>query len=125
MLPGRIHRVFYEELVADAETQIRRLLEYLGLPFEESCLHFHKSDRAVLTPSAEQVRQPIYTDALEHWRNYEKWLKPLKVALGDVLDCYLRVPDFKTTLQHPATQWGLSGSYRFVGGVPRIALDTR
>jgi tetratricopeptide (TPR) repeat protein len=124
-LPGRIHRVFYEELVADAETQVRRLLEYLGLPFEESCRHFHKSDRAVLTPSAEQVRQPIYTDALEHWRNYEKWLEPLKAALGDVLDCYPGVPKFRPTQQRSETQWGLSGSYRFVSGVSRARLDTR
>ncbi|MFL6689624.1 MAG: tetratricopeptide repeat-containing sulfotransferase family protein [Alphaproteobacteria bacterium] len=125
VLPGRIHRVFYEDLVADAETQIRRVLDYLGLPFEESCLHFHKTDRAVLTPSAEQVRQPIYTDALEHWRNYEKWLGPLKAALGDVLDCYPGVPEFRPTAQPPETQWGISGSYRVISGVPRARLDTR
>jgi len=125
VLPGRIHRVFYEELVTDAETQIRRVLDYLGLPFEESCLRFHKTDRAVLTPSAEQVRQPIYTDAVEHWRNYAKWLGPLKAALGDVLDCYPGVPEFRPTSQPSQTQWGISGNYRIVSGVPPAGLGTR
>jgi hypothetical protein len=80
-LPGRIHYVSYERLVEDTETEIRRLLEYCGLPFEEGCLRFWETDRAVVTPSAEQVRTPIFKDAMQQWRNYEPWLGPLKAAL--------------------------------------------
>jgi tetratricopeptide (TPR) repeat protein len=94
VLPGKVHRVFYENLVTNPEAEIRGLLNYLGLPFEESCLQFHKTDRAVTTISSEQVRSPIYRDALEEWRHYEPWLGPLKAALGPVLDAYPAVPDF-------------------------------
>lgn len=83
VLPGRIHFVQYEHLVEDTEGEIRRMLEYCGLPFEEGCLRFWETDRAVVTPSAEQVRRPIYRDALEHWRNFEPWLGPLKEALSE------------------------------------------
>jgi tetratricopeptide (TPR) repeat protein len=82
VLPGRIHFVQYERLVEDTEGEIRRMLEYCGLPFEEGCLRFWESDRAVATPSAEQVRRPIYRDAVEQWRNFEPWLGPLKEALS-------------------------------------------
>jgi len=82
VLPGRVHRVQYEELVADPETNVRRLLDYCGLPFEENCLRFYENARAVHTPSSQQVRQPIYSDAVDFWRNYEPWLGPLKAALG-------------------------------------------
>jgi tetratricopeptide (TPR) repeat protein len=88
VLPGRIHRVQYEHMVADSETEIRRLLDYCGLPFEEQCLRYYETDRAVRTPSAEQVRQPIYQEALEQWRNYEHHLEPLKRALGPLLERY-------------------------------------
>ncbi len=81
VLPGRIHFVQYERLVEDTETEIRRLLDYCGLPFEEGCLRFWETDRAVSTPSAEQVRRPIFRDALQQWRNFEPWLGPLKQAL--------------------------------------------
>jgi hypothetical protein len=94
VLPGGVHRLIYEDLIADPETQIRRLFEYLELPFEDSSLQFHKNDRAVSTVSAEQVRQPLHRDALEYWRNFEPWLGPLKAALGPVLKCYPAVPDF-------------------------------
>jgi len=87
-LPGKVLRVQYEEMVADTETQVRRMLAHCGLEFEESCLQFHKTDRAVRTASSEQVRQPIYKAALEHWRNYETHLDELKEALGPVLDRY-------------------------------------
>jgi tetratricopeptide (TPR) repeat protein len=82
VLPGRVHRVQYEEMVSDTETQIRALLEYCGLDFEEQCLRFYETERAVRTPSSEQVRKPIYTQGLEQWRNYEEHLGPLKDALG-------------------------------------------
>ena len=91
-LPGRVHRVIYERLVADTETEVRRLLAYLGLPFDPSCLRFFDNRRAVDTPSSEQVRQPIFTDALEQWRHFEPWLGPLKAALGPALDAYPAAP---------------------------------
>lgn len=94
VLPGRIYRVFYEELVRSPETEIHRLLEHLGLPFEQSCLDFHKSSRAMDSASSEQVRRPLYHDALEQWRPYETWLGPLKTALGPVLEAYPGVPGF-------------------------------
>jgi tetratricopeptide (TPR) repeat protein len=87
-LPGKVLKVQYEEMVADTENQVRRMLDHCGLEFEESCLQFHKTDRAVRTASSEQVRQPIYKGALEHWRNYETHLDELKEALGPVLDRY-------------------------------------
>ena len=92
-LPGRIHRVTYESMVNDTETEVRRLLAYCGLPFEEQCLRFFENSRPVRTASSEQVRQPIYRDGVEHWRHYEPWLDPLKAALGPVLDCYPAVPE--------------------------------
>jgi tetratricopeptide (TPR) repeat protein len=82
VMPGRIHFVQYERLVEDTETEIRRLLDYCGLPFEENCLRFWETKRAISTPSAEQVRRPIFRDALEQWRNFEPWLGPLKEALS-------------------------------------------
>ena len=88
VLPGRVHRVQYEEMVADTEKQIRALLDYCGLPFEDACLRFYETKRAIRTPSAEQVRQPIYTQGLEQWRHYEQHLGPLKEALGPVLERY-------------------------------------
>jgi tetratricopeptide (TPR) repeat protein len=88
MLPGRVHRVHYENMVADTEHQIRALLDYCGLPFEEQCLRFYETERAIRTPSAEQVRQPIYTQGLEQWRHFEAHLGPLKEALGPVLERY-------------------------------------
>lgn len=82
VLPGRVHRVEYEEMVIDTETQIRALLDYCGLDFEEQCLKFYETDRAIRTPSSEQVRKPIYKEGLEQWRNFEAHLDPLKEALG-------------------------------------------
>jgi tetratricopeptide (TPR) repeat protein len=93
VLPGRIHRVHYEHLVADLEGEVRRLLDYCGLPFEEQCLRFHETRRVVQTASSEQVRQPLYADAIEQWRNFEPWLDRLKEALGgDVVEQYPSVP---------------------------------
>jgi predicted Zn-dependent protease len=92
VLAGRMHRVFYESMIEDTEGQVRRLLEHCGLSFEEECLRFYENERAVRTASSEQVRQPIFRDALEHWRHYEPWLGPLEAALGPVLDAYPEVP---------------------------------
>jgi hypothetical protein len=94
VLPGRVHRVIYERLVGDTETEVRALLDYCGLPFEERCLRFYENERAVRTASSEQVRQPIFREGLEHWRHFEPWLGPLKAALGPVLDSYPNPPGF-------------------------------
>ena len=94
VLPGRVHRVIYEAMIADPEAQVRALLDYCGLPFEAACLKFYENDRAVRTASSEQVRRPIFTEGLDQWRNFEPWLDPLKAALGPVLDTYPEVPDF-------------------------------
>ena len=67
---------------------MRRLLDYCGLPFEQACLEFYKTDRAIRTASSEQVRQPIYKDGLDMWRNYEPHLDNLKAALAPILDRY-------------------------------------
>ena len=82
VFPGKVLRVQYEDVVADTETQVRRILDYLELPFEEDCLNFHENKRSVRTASSEQVRQPIFKSGLEQWRNFEPWLGPLKDALG-------------------------------------------
>ena len=82
VLPGRVHRVQYEEMVTDTDQQIRALLEYCQLDFEPQCLRFYETSRAVRTPSSEQVRKPIYKEGLEQWRHFESHLGPLKDALG-------------------------------------------
>jgi hypothetical protein len=94
VMPGCVHRVFYENMVSDPEAEVRSLLNYCGLPFENACLRFYENDRAVRTASSEQVRQPIFTDAKDHWQNFEPWLGPLKSALGPVLPAYPGVPTF-------------------------------
>jgi predicted Zn-dependent protease len=94
VLPGRVHRVIYERMIEDTESEVRRLLDYCGLPFEEQCLRFYENDRAVRTASSEQVRQPIFREGVDHWRHFEPWLGPLKEALGPVLECYPEVPPF-------------------------------
>ena len=82
VLPGAVLRVQHEELVEDFEPQVRRILEFCGLPFEPGCLEFHKTPRRVHTASSEQVRRPINTEGLEQWRRFEPWLGPLQEALG-------------------------------------------
>jgi len=81
--PGFVLRVMHEDVVDDLETQVRRMLNFCGLPFEQACLEFHRTERSIKTPSSEQVRQPIYRTGLDYWRNYEPWLGPLKAALGE------------------------------------------
>jgi len=85
VLPGRIHRVLYEDLIADTEQEVRRLLDYCCLPFEDECLRFHENRRAVRTVSSEQVREPLHSHGLDQWRHYERWLQPLRDALGPKL----------------------------------------
>jgi predicted Zn-dependent protease len=98
VLPGRVHRVFYEAMIDDTDTEVRRLLAYCGLPFEDGCLKFYENDRAVRTASSEQVRQPIFREGVDHWRHFEPWLGPLKEALGEVLESYPAVPVFPTAM---------------------------
>jgi len=93
VLPGRVCRVHYEQLVQNTEVEVRRVLDYCGLGFEPACLRFFENDRAVRTASSEQVRQPIYHDGLAQWRHFEPWLEPLKEALGPVLTAYPDVPE--------------------------------
>jgi tetratricopeptide (TPR) repeat protein len=94
VLPGRVHRVIYEQLVRDPDAEIRELLDHVGVEFEESCLRFYENKRAVTTPSSEQVRQPLNPAGLDQWRNFESWLDPLRRALGPVADVYPAVPTF-------------------------------
>ncbi len=89
-LPGKILRVQYEDVVTDTEAQVRRLLAFCDLPFENECLAFHETERSVRTPSSEQVRQPIFQSGLEQWRHFEPWLTPLKTALGSVLESHTK-----------------------------------
>jgi tetratricopeptide (TPR) repeat protein len=93
VLPGRVHRVVHEQLVLDPETEVRKLLDYVGVPFDEACLRFYENDRAVHTPSAQQVRRPLNPAAPQQWRNFEPWLEPLRKALGPVAELYPAVPD--------------------------------
>lgn len=88
VLPGRTHRVIYEDLIDGTEGEVRRLLDYCGLPFEEACLSFHENRRAVSTASSEQVRQPIYRRGIDHWRQFDPWLSRLRESLGDAVDNY-------------------------------------
>ena len=86
VMPGAVHRVIHETLVEQPEAEVRRLLDYLGLEFDDACLRFHESARPVRTASALQVRQPINRDGTERWRAFEAYLDPLKQALGPTLD---------------------------------------
>jgi tetratricopeptide (TPR) repeat protein len=102
VLPGRVHRVIYETMVDDTEGQVRQLLDYCGLPFDERCLRFYQNDRAVRTASSEQVRRPIYREGVDHWLHFEPWLQPLKTALGPVLESY-PLPPRVVTSTHTTT----------------------
>ncbi len=92
VLPGRVHRVIYEDMVDHTEREVRALLDHCGLAFEPACLAFHETERAVRTASSEQVRQPIFREGTEAWKPFEPWLDPLKAALGEVLHAYPAVP---------------------------------
>jgi len=94
VLPSRVHRVFYENMVEDTEAEVRRLLDYCGLPFEQGVLKFHENKRAVRTASSEQVRQPIFREGLDQWRHFDPWLTPLRSSLGPVLELYPSIPRF-------------------------------
>lgn len=86
VIPGVVHRIIYEDLVDNFEAEVRRLFDYLELPFEESCLRFFETDRAVHTPSSGQVRQPINRSGIGKWRNFEPWLGEMKDALAETIE---------------------------------------
>ncbi|MFZ0269741.1 tetratricopeptide repeat-containing sulfotransferase family protein [Caulobacter sp.] len=88
VLPGRVLRMGYEDLVEDLEGGVRRMLDHCGLPFEPACLSFHQTRRSIRTPSSEQVRRPIGREGLTQWEHYAPWLAPLENALGDALTGY-------------------------------------
>ncbi len=88
-----MHRVLHEELVADPEAEIRRLLDYCGLGFEESCLNFHQTDAPCAPRAPSRCAARFFTEGVEHWRNYEKWLEPLKTSLGSVWEAYPAMPE--------------------------------
>ena len=90
IMPERIHTVIYEDMVDDTEHQVRALLEHCGVDFESRCLAFHENTRVVRTASAEQVRQPIFTTGKDQWRNFERFLDPLKDSLGDAMTRWSR-----------------------------------
>ena len=91
--PGQVHRVIYENMVDDTEAEVRRLLAFCGLEFEDACLAFHETERAVRTASSEQVRQPIFREGTEGWKNFAPFLDPLRIALGPVLEAYPEAPE--------------------------------
>jgi len=88
VLPGRVLRVYHEDVVDDLDASVRRILEYCDLPFEPTCLEFYRTERSIRTASSEQVRQPIFREGLDQWRTFEPWLGPLREALGDALERY-------------------------------------
>jgi len=88
VLPGRVLRVHHEDVVDDLEGSVRRILDFCALDFEIGCVEFHKTSRSIRTASSEQVRQPIYRDGLDQWRNFEPWLGSLREALGDAVTRY-------------------------------------
>ncbi len=124
VLPGRVHRIFYENLVADPDKELRSVFEYLDLPFDEASLRFYENDRLVRTASAEQVRRPIFREGLDHWKNFEPWLGQLKSALGFVLESYPDVPKFYSRVRAKAGYsdgWGI-GDRRWSG--QPVQVDT-
>jgi tetratricopeptide (TPR) repeat protein len=85
VLPGRVHHIQYETLVENPEPEIRCLIDYCDLPFEEGCLRYWETERAIQTPSSEQVRQPIFKGAMDQWTHYAQWLGPMRAAFGDLV----------------------------------------
>jgi len=128
VLPGRVFRIVYEDLIGNFEAEVRLLLDHLGLPFEEQCLRFHENERLVQTLSADQVSRPLYRTAVGHWRHFEQWLDPLKLSLGYVLDTYPQVPKFYSGVhaesKSPRSLGPASRRFSFVKGVRQVAFET-
>jgi hypothetical protein len=121
VLPGKVHRVIYENVIENFETEVRRLLDYLSLPFEPQCLRFFENRRTVMTLSYEQVFMPLYESGVGHWQHYAPWLAPLTEALGDVLAAYPEVPKFfpelHATSRTPRRLGEASGRFGSMKGV--------
>ena len=92
VLPGKVHKVVYEDMVGNQEEETKKLLNFCNVPFEENCLRFYESQRAVKTASSEQVRQPIYNQSINLWKNYEPFLDDLKQGLLPIKDRF-QIPD--------------------------------
>jgi hypothetical protein len=92
VMAGKVLRVHHEDVVDDLEGNVRRILDFCGLEFEPGCVEFYKTERSVRTASSEQVRQPIFREGLDQWRNYEPWLGPLREVLGDAVSRYRGSP---------------------------------
>jgi tetratricopeptide (TPR) repeat protein len=112
VLPGRVLRVYHEDVVDDLEGSVRRILDFCELPFETSCLEFHRTERSIRTASSEQVRRPIFREGLDQWKNYEPWLAPLREALGDAVERY-----------RPSNNW--APFFKMQGDVPDDFLENR
>lgn len=129
VLPGRVHRVIYEQLVDDPEREVRRMLDYIGLPFEEQCLRFHESPRLAMTISQDQVRMPLYKTGKGQWRNFEPWLGSLKEELGPVLDCYPEVPQYFTRIHarnnQPLALGPGANSFATVKGIGQLPFEVQ
>jgi len=129
VLPARVHRVIYEHLIADIEKETRRLLEYIGLPFEEQCLLFHENKRLVLTLSADQVSRPLYTTGIGQWSHFEQWLHPLKKELGYILDIYPEVPDYYPEVHvrrgEPLGLGAEGACYSVARGLSQLPIENR
>jgi tetratricopeptide (TPR) repeat protein len=128
LMPGRVYRVIYEHVVDDPEREVRHLLDYCGLPFEEQCLRFHENKRVAKTISQDQVRMPLYKTGIEQWRNYEPWLGPLKEELGYVLDLYPEVPRYFTEIHAkwsaPLSLGQGANPFGIVNGVRQAPFET-
>ena len=85
-LPGKVFHLYYENLVRAPEANVRYLLAHCGLEFDERCLQFHETQRAIRTASSEQVRRPLYSSGIGYWRRFEKYLQPLRLSLGNCLE---------------------------------------
>jgi hypothetical protein len=95
VMPGTVCRVIYRHVVENLETEVRRMLEFIGLPFEPTCREYYKNPRQFSSFSNEQVRSPIFREGLDRWKNYEPFLGAMKSALGPVLDAWPNVPEFE------------------------------
>jgi tetratricopeptide (TPR) repeat protein len=128
VLPGKVYRVTYETLVGNFEAEVRRLLAFLALPFEPQCLQFFENRRTVMTLSYEQVFMPLYGSGIGHWRHYEKWLGPLKNALGDVLEIYPHAPKFFADVHawsRRSRSLGEGGRFGMVKGLQQRPFTSR
>lgn len=123
VLPGRVYRLIYEELIADPEREVRRMLDHIGLDFDEACLKFYENRRPVLTFSADQVRQPLFASGIGRWRSYDAYLEPLRRELGDIVEAYPAVPVTRPAAPRPEED-AAGPPVSFVTGLRRVSFET-